>query len=303
MVYMQQMHLSAIDLNLLVVLDALLDTGSVKQASRRLGLSPSATSHALGRLRELLDDPLLVRAGRSLVPTERAERLRPRVRGAMEEVEAILAGEPALEPRLLRRTFRLAVTDYAELVVVRPVSDELGDQAPGIDLFCTPTGDDVVDRLRGKRSDLAIGVFFDMPDDIRRTVLLHDEFVCVLRRGHPALSKKLTLERYARLGHILIAPRGDPRGVVDVRLHRHGLRRRVARTASSFLVAPFLVASSDYVLTLPARLAQRFSESLELVKREPPLEIGGFDLQMLWHRRCDDDAMHGWLRARFQAVV
>jgi DNA-binding transcriptional LysR family regulator len=139
-------------------------------------------------------------------------------------------------------------------------------------------------------------VFFDLPADIERETLLHEDFVCLLRRDHPALRRKLTAERYAALDHVLVAPRGAPHGIVDVYLERLGLRRRIARTISSFEVAPHMIGGTDYVLTLPARVAKRHAAALELAVREPPVELPGFDLEMLWHRRMSEDPGHRWLR-------
>lgn len=300
---MHSMQLSGVDLNLLVVLDALLETRSVKRAAARVSLSPSATSHALARLRDLLGDPVLVRAGRQMVLTGRAEVIRPRVRRLLEETGALLRFEEELEPATLRRSFRVASTDYAERVIVLPLSDALAAIAPGVDLLSRALGVDVVERLRAADYELAIGVFFDLPADIERETLLHEDFVCLFRRGHPALRRELTAERYAALGHVLIAPRGVPRGIVDVYLERRGLARRVARTVSSFEVAPYLVAETDYVLTLPARVARRLAPELELVIREPPLELPGFDLAVLWHRRLSGDAAHAWLREQIREAL
>jgi DNA-binding transcriptional LysR family regulator len=161
---------------------------------------------------------------------------------------------------------------------------------------------DAAERLRANDYDLALGVFFPLPDDIRRHTLLHEEFVCVLRRGHPALKRKLTVERYAGLDHVLISPRGGTRGVVDEYLGRAGVQRRVARTVASFYAAPHLVADSDYVLTVPERVARRVADSLDLVVRRPPVPLTGFDLELIWHRRNDDDPAHRWLRGQFAAA-
>lgn len=300
---MHAVQLTGVDLNLLVVLDALLETRSVKHAAARLSLSPSATSHALARLRELLGDPVLVRAGRHMVLTPRAEAVRPRLERLLEETSALLRFEEELDPATLRRSFRIAATDYAERVVLRELSDALAASAPGVDLLSRALRDDAVDRLRGGDYELALGVFFELPADIERETLLHEDFVCVLRRGHPALRRRLTAERYAALGHVLIAPRGVPRGVVDVYLERRGLTRRVARTVASFEVAPALVAATDYVLTVPARVARRLAPGLELAIRQPPIELRGFDLDLLWHRRLSGDAAHTWLREQIHAVL
>jgi DNA-binding transcriptional LysR family regulator len=293
---MQLSDLAAVDLNLLVVLDALLETRSVKRAATRMALSPSATSHALARLRDLLGDPVLVRAGRQMALTPRAEAMRPRVRRLLEDAGALLESAGDADPATLRRSFHIAATDYAEMVVVRAASDRIAGRAPGVDLFSRAVAADVVDRLRGGDFELALGVFFDLPADIERETLLHEDFVCLLRRDHPALRRKLTAERYAALDHVLVAPRGAPHGIVDVYLERLGLRRRIARTISSFEVAPHMIGGTDYVLTLPARVAKRHAAALELAVREPPVELPGFDLEMLWHRRMSEDPGHRWLR-------
>jgi DNA-binding transcriptional LysR family regulator len=300
---MYTVHLSSIDLNLLVVLDALLETHSVKEAAGRLALSPSATSHALARLRELLGDPILVRAGKVMVPSARADRMRPRVSALLDDLRRLLEAADELDPSRLRRSFRVASTDYAERMVVAPLSDALADAAPGVDLYSLAQTTPVLDPLRAAELDLALGVFIDLPDDVLREPLFHEQFICVLRRGHPVLKRKLTLERYAALGHVLISPRGTPTGVVDAVLARRGLSRRVARTVASFLVAPQLVAASDYILTLPARTARAVADELDLALRTPPVELSGFDLAMAWHRRHDADPGHRWLREQTRAVA
>lgn len=300
---MHHRDLAGVDLNLLVALDSLLETRSVKRAAARIALSPSATSHALARLRDLLGDPVLVRAGREMVLTPRAESLRPRLRRLLEETDALLRFSDAVDPATLRRAFAIAATDYAEMIAVRAVSDRLAEIAPGVDLHCRALGGDAVDRLRGGDYELAIGVFPELPPDFERAHLLHEEFVCVLRRGHRALRRKLTPEVYAGLDHVLIAPRGQPRGVVDAYLERRGLSRRVARTVATFEVAPRLVASSDFVLTLSRRVADRLAAELDLAIREPPIDLPGFDLVMLWHRRMTDDPGHRWLRERLAEVT
>jgi DNA-binding transcriptional LysR family regulator len=160
------MQLSAMDLNLLVALDALLDTGSVKKAAQRLALSASATSHTLARLRDLLDDPLLVRSGQKLVLTPRAERLRPRVRALVEDIAQVLAPEPAFDPGRLRRTFTVAATDHLSMLVMEPLSRVLTQAAPSVNLYLGPVYRDTMDRLRDGSLDLAMGAFPVHPPDV-----------------------------------------------------------------------------------------------------------------------------------------
>jgi DNA-binding transcriptional LysR family regulator len=298
---MHSVHLSSIDLNLLVVLDAVLETHSVSAAAARLALSPSATSHALARLRELLGDPVLVRAGRAMVPTTRAERIRPRLAALLDDLRAVLQLEGELDPATLSRGFRIGATDYAELLVVSRLSDALAEAAPGVDLYSSALTATALDPLRSAELDLAIGVFLDLPDDVCREALFHERFVCVMRRGHSGLRGRMTAKRYAEMQHVLVSPRGGPRGIVDAVLERSGLHRRVARTVANFLVAPHLIARCDYVLTIPARIAAAMP--LALAVREPPIELAGFDLTMAWHRRHDVDPTHTWLRARVRDIA
>ncbi len=296
------MHLRNLDLNLLVVLDALLETENVKAAAARLGLSASATSHALGRLRELLGDPVLVRSGRSLVASARAQKLRPVVRRLLEDVERALAPEQELDPAELERAFSVAATDYAELVVVAPVGQLIASEAPGVNLYSKALRD-LQGQLRSGEADLAIGVFRSPSDDIKTKELFRDELVCLFRRGHTALRKPLGVTEYAALDHVLVAPRGSPRGSVDEALARRGLSRRVARSVSNFLVAPHLVAHGSYVITISARIATLFADDLGLVAREPPLALGGYGVSMAWHARNDVDPAHAWLRSAVSRVA
>ena len=299
---MHDMQLSGIDLNLLPVLHALLETRSVKLAATRVNLSSSATSHALARLRETLGDPLLVRAGRSLTLTPRAERLRPRLRQLVEGLDAALRFEDAIDPSTLRRAFRIAANDYVELVVAPALSAEVAATAPGVDLFHEHL-DDTATALRSGGADLAIGVLRSLPDDVATERLLTERFVCLMREGHPASRGRLTPARFAALDHLLVAPRGQPSGIVDTRLAELGLRRRVARTLSSFVVAPFVLVDSDLVLTVAERVAQAHAAQLGLVMRRPPIELPTFGVVAAWHRRHAEDPAHVWLRERLRTAV
>ena len=289
------MRLSAIDANLLVVLDALLQEGHVGRASRRLALSPSATSHALARLRELLGDPLLVRAGRRFVLTPRASELVPQVRQLMEQMERILQTPETFQPSTLERTFLLLTTDHIEFVLLRPLDRLLTAEARQVVLHSRPVGPDAVEELRASRADLAFGVFSELPRDISSQALFQDRFVTLVREGHPALSRPLTLKRYAALEHVLVAPRGTPSSRMDALLAERGLARRVVRTLGTFLAAPFLVAESDHVVTLSARLAEALAPLLGLRVLEPPIAFE-YTLLQIWHRRLDTDPAHAWFR-------
>lgn len=279
----------------LVALDALLQSGSVSAAARQLGVTQSAMSHTLARLRRDLDDPLLVRSGRGLVPTARAERMAPRLREAVMALEAAVAAAPGFDPGTARRAFRVAMPDYGELVLLPPLMARLEREAPGVDLAVVRAGGEALD---GGDVDLVIQPRRKEDDraGLRARALFRDRFVCVLRHGHPLTVGEFTVERFAAARHLLIAPRGRPGGVVDEALRARGLERRTVVTAPSFVAAPYVVARSDLVLTLAERVARLVAAGLPLHILPPPLDVPGFTTSMIWHERMEQDPGHSWLR-------
>ena len=299
------LNLAGIDLNLLVVLDALLAERHVTRAAARVGLTQSAASHALARLRALLGDPILVRgAGGQLVATERALALAPRLRRALDDLAIALRGEPPFEPATARRTFRIAAADYAELVLLPALIERLARDAPGIDLWVVPNPDEPAAALAAGEIDAAIGVWRERgwPAGIYQKRLFDDTFRCVVRAGHPAAKQRMTLARFCDLPQLLVAPRGTPGSFVDDALARLGRSRRVALAVPHFLVAPHLIASSDLVTTLATRVARAFAEPYRLVLLPPPLELPGFTSSLVWHERGHHDAGQRWLREQLFQV-
>lgn len=293
---MQRVHLSSVDANLFLVLRALLDTRSVTLASRRLALSPSATSHALSRLRDALGDPLFVRAGRHLVPTPRALALQDALAGALDTLGRLLEAPSPLDPSRLTRAFRVETTDHVQFVLLRALDRLARAESPGVDVYLQSLQPDTFDRLRQGALDLAISVLPHVDPDIERSVLFDDRLVAVVRRGHPALRGRMTLERFARFDHLLVAPTGTPTGLLDRVLAERGLTRRIARTSSTFLDMAFLVAETDYVVSLPESLARPLLSRLGLSMLSMPLPMPSFTHSMVWHRRSTGDAAHAWFR-------
>ena len=291
---MHFVHLHAFDLNLLPVLQALLQTRSIKRAGALVGLSPSATSHALARLREFLGDPLLVRAGRQMQLTARAETIAPRLQQALSMLEDSLEETETFDPLTLDRSFRIATTDYVEMVLAPALGTRLCAEGPGVNLLHERTRDPAA-ALRSGAVELSIHVAYPMPDDIESYPLIDETFACAMRSGHPALQRRLTARRFAALDHLLVSPRGGVRGIVDEKLEAMGLGRRVARTVASFTAAPFLLRDSDLVLTAPRRLVEAVAADLGLSIVPPPLDLTGFTLALAWHRRHADDPAHAWL--------
>ena len=296
MLYLHAMQLSGIDVNLFVVLHALLGEQSVERAGKRLGLSASATSHALGRLRDLLDDPLLVRAGRRLVPTARARELLPTVQQAISALESAVAPPALVNPQLLERAFRVETTDHLQFVLMRHLDPLVRAEAPRVDVFFQSLQPSTFERLRSETIDLAIGVYNTLEPDIQQTRLFDDRLIAVVRKGHPALSKRVTLAAFGALEHLLVAPNGTPTGLVDRLLAEHGITRRVARTSSTFLDMAFLVAETDYVVSLPEKMIVPMLDVLRLAILPVPMLLPAFTISMVWHKRHVTDGAHSWFR-------
>ncbi len=296
-------QLSAMDLNLLVALDVLLDTSSVSQAAKRIGVTTSAMSHTLGRLREQLGDPLFVRAGRGLVPTPRAQSLRVPVKEAVVAVSAVFQPPDVIDPLILQRRFRMQLTDQIALQMGPCIDGVVSRQAPGVDLVMAPLVPDVTPPLRGGEIDLAIGVWSELPPDIQRVLLYSEGFVCVVRADHPDIGEALDLQQYVAMSHILVSPRGRPGGYVDQVLAERGLKRRVARVVPYFVPAVQLVAGSNRVLTVSEGVARTLADVWPIRLLKPPLPLRRYALEMVWHRRTEADPEHLWFRAAVRAAT
>jgi DNA-binding transcriptional LysR family regulator len=253
-------------------------------------------SHALGRLREHLEDPLLVRAGRGMVLTPRAVALQPRVRAVLSEAGAVLTPERAFEPARLERSFRVHATDHVLTVLGATLDALAAREAPRVTLQFLPNTQDDAALLREGRIDLAVGIYSGLPPELRTQRLFEDRFICVVRQGHPTVGRKLSLEQFLALEHVQVAPRGRPGGYLDTLLAARNQRRRVARAVPYFLSALHLVAATDYLLTVSERVARDLAPRLGLKLLAPPLPLEPYVLSHIWHPREDADPAHRWLR-------
>lgn len=298
------MNLSAVDVNLLVAFDALVNERSVTRAARRTGLSQPAMSNALGRLRALFRDPLLVRGAREMTPTTLALEVAGPIHRALVEIQHALDTTSTFDPKRSERTIRLAVTDYVAVVLLPRLLRRLAREAPLVDVETQPlNGSLPADDLRSGRVDLAFGNFPQpVSAPLRQEALFKERFVCVTRRKHPRVPRRLTLARFAKLSHVLVSPRGERSGVVDRVLAERGLGRRVVLTTSHFMVAPMVVARTDLITTLPRRGAEALREALRLRLVEPPLRLPRFVISMVWHGRTDEDVCGRWFREEVRAI-
>jgi DNA-binding transcriptional LysR family regulator len=304
---MHELHLESMDLNLLLALDALLEARNVTRAAEKIGITQSAMSHVLSRLRTVTGDALLVRAAGGMVATPRAEALAPPIRRALDDVRMALRAPSRFDSKTARMFFRVGTSDYGELILLPRIVSRLEREAPGIDLRVTQHTEPGPGLLAEGTLDLVVAPvrLGDEASGMYAVKLFDERFVSVVRRGHPLAKKKLTLARFAAASHALIAPRGAGGSFVDEALARLGLSRHVAVTVPHFLVAPHLVVGSDLVLTVAERVARLLAAPLGLVVLTPPAELRleGFTVSALWHERTHADPAHVWVRGLFTEIA
>jgi DNA-binding transcriptional LysR family regulator len=289
------------DLNLLVTLDVLLDEGSVARAAQRLRLSPSAMSRALARLRQATGDPLLVRAGRGLVPTPRALELRGRVGQLVQDGEAVLRPAGHLDLKLLVRTFTLRTSDGFVESFGPPLIARVDKEAPGVRLRFLQKLDKDSAPLRDGAVDLETGVVGQTTGpEVRTQALFRDRFVGVVRRGHTLSRGRMTAARYCAGRHIVVSRRGLGRGALDEALESVGLKREIAAVVGGFSTALALARSSDLVATVPERHTEKLRSGMHSFSLAVP--IPEITVSMLWHPRLDADPAHRWLRGCVRQV-
>ncbi len=292
------------DLNLLTALEVLLAEGSVAGAARRLGLSSSAMSRTLTRLRASTGDPLLVRAGRGLVPTPRAKELRERVHDLSLQVRAVLGPSPdALDIRTVEKTFTIRTNDgFVEAFAARLVP-AVAASAPGVRLRFVAKADKDVRALREGLVDLEVGVVGVTGPEVRVQTLFRDHFIGVVREGHPLVGEgEVTPERYAACGHVVASRGVRPAGPVDEALAALGLARKVVAVVPGFRAALSIARASDLVALLPAsfletvRRDEAFGASAGVASFALPVSTPPIVVSQMWHPRFDADRVHRWLR-------
>ncbi len=288
--------LPGLDLNLLLAFDALMDTCNVTRAAERLGITQSAMSHKLRRLRDTFDDPLLVGGRQGMYPTPRAERLAEPVRRALRELRVALRAAEPFDAATARRTFVVASSDYAEFEILPRVLERLSADAPGVDVHMVVTWADLPARLESGAVDLSVGPELPPVAGLKCTTVGREDFVCLVRADHPGVGETLDLDTYLRLPHLLVSPGGEIGGVVDEALAAMGQQRRITMRTPHFLGGPFIAARSDLVMTAPAALARRAAELLPLRLFVPPLSLPTTRVVMTWHERFDNDSAHAFLR-------
>lgn len=287
--------MSVPDLNLLVTLDVLLVEGSVARAAKRLRLSPSAMSRALARLRETTGDPLLVRAGRGLVPTPRALELRERVGQLVEDGHAVLRPAEKLDLKRLVRVFTLRTSDGFVENFGPDLIALVGRDAPGVRLRFLQKPDKDSASLREGIVDLETGVVGKTTSpELRAQALFGDRFIGVVRKGHALSKSKVTLSRYAEGSHIGVSRQGLDKGPIDDALKPLGLEREIVATVGGFSAALALARASDLIASVPERHTGNLRAGMHSFPL--PVSVPEITISLLWHPRLDADPAHRWLR-------
>ncbi|MDS0134607.1 MULTISPECIES: LysR family transcriptional regulator [unclassified Amycolatopsis] len=292
------------DLNLIEALDALLTESSVTKAAERLHTSAPAMSRTLARLRRAFDDPLLVRAGRDLVPTPRALELRGEVHAVAARARALFGPSTAADPRTAVRRFDLQVTDMLSTTVIPSLIDDLRAQAPGISLRLRPETLQDTPALREGLVDLEIGTLGPGDPEIHSETLVTETLVGAIRPDHPlAKVKTVTAKRFAAADHIVVSRRGRAHGPIDERLAELGLSRRVIAVLPSFAGALQVARGTDVVCVTPAKLGRPMLETLGLRTFPIPVAVPEVVLGMAWHPRNHHDRTHALLRERVRRIM
>lgn len=288
--------LRQVDLNLLVAFAELLASGSVTAAALRLGVTQPAMSRTLGRLRLAFRDPLFVRGPAGLVPTPRAEALRPGVEAWLSQAEALLGAE-RFDPRTAERTFVVATADYTEALLLPRLLHRLETEAPRVRVRVTTSPPQLDPALEHGELDLSWTPRQPSTRQVVWSRLFDEDFAFVVRKGHPVLGRPFTLDRFLSLRHIAVAPVGrSSRNLIDDLLEKKGRRREVAATVPNFLVVPSLVEQGDLGATLPRRIVELALPRYALAVLTLPLEVPRFTVHQAWHERVRKDPGHAWFR-------
>jgi len=299
------MNWRRLDLNLLVVFDAVMEERSATRAAEKLNMSQPAVSHALSRLRAALGNELFIRTPDGMEPTPQAERLAPSVRQALVDLRAALDGARPFEPQEVERSFTVTVNNYAALVIAPPLAAAVAREAPSVTLDLRPSGTiDIAERLDRGEIDLALGSLAAPGERFSDMRLLDDRFACVLRRGHPAIDRKgaIGVREFAGLGHLEVSSTGEGTRFVDEALAKLDLERRIALRAPLLATAGIL-AHSDMVAVVAERSAHVFAAGAPLRVLPLPVPSPSLTVAMLWHRRVEDDPAHRWLRGLVRQVT
>lgn len=292
-----------LDLNLLVVFDAVMQRRNVSRAAADLGLTQSAMSNALRRLRDALGDPLFLRESHGVTPTEFAETLTPYVEAALGSVREGLERTQTFDPVSVERRFTIIMTDIAEAVILPRVLETCRTSAPGISIRAVNLPiDRTADALRTGEADIAIGFLPDFPGRYYQRFLFDTDYVCIAAAGNPVAKGRFTLKKFVEARHAMPEAQGTGHQVVQQTIERLGLPLRIGAVVPHFLSIPFVVASSDLIATVPQAFGVAMHAPVAIKMLRHPLDLPKVEIKLLWHERFQRDPANRWLRDRLVEV-
>jgi DNA-binding transcriptional LysR family regulator len=298
------MQLRNVDLNLLVIADALYRHRNVSRAATELGLSQSAVSHALARLRKDFDDPLFVRTAKGVLPTEFARSIQADLVELVQRADRLLNRRAAFDPAVARGRIVFSTTDYVEVVLMPKLLKTLAREAPGLQVSIRPTGGELPKRgLEEGSVDLAIAGFYEnLPEGFYQAKLFSDTFSSATRKGHPIVRDRLGIDDFFALEHALITLSGDFKDKITTLVGKKRRERRIVYGSYSFTGLAWVLAEADFVLTAPTLLIEAYAQHFPIKAWKCPIDVGSIDLQMVWHEQTHRDPLRVWLRARIKDV-
>lgn len=292
------MNLASVDLNLLVALEALIEAANVTHAAATVGLSQPAMSRTLRRLRALMNDPILMQTRHGMVPTPRARSLALPLRRALEQIRETLEPRQPFDPMAATDTFTLSWPDAGQIVLLPPLLQRLKREAPRVNLniiYRDPDGGQY-EALEAGEIDLGVEISRQVPLGFYTEQILDTDYICIARKHHPAIGKRLTLKQFLALGHIGLSPAGTAEPDIDGILAPRSATRRIALTVPSYLPIPWLVANSDLIATLPGLAVDMIAKHFPIRRYLPPIPIKPLPVSIIWHERTHHDPKYQWLR-------
>jgi DNA-binding transcriptional LysR family regulator len=300
----QRAHIRRLDMTQLLVFEGLMRLRKLTLVAEEIGLTQSAVSHIVKRLRENFDDELFLRRPSGVEPTSRALALEPMIGEIVALSSRALQLDKDFDPQTEIRTIKIAGPDF-QMALYSPLIISLFTQkAQGLRLsFTSQTRDDALVSLSAGQIDIAIGFFWKLPDHFEKQSLYSESYQIVMRRGHPLASEEMDTDTYCAAQHLLVSVRGDLEGIVDTTLANLGKSRHVKASVAQFFPALTTTSTSDLICTIPSRLAQRYCDQFNLVSKTVPFAIRPFGVSAVWHRRTSSDLALAWVRAQLVGLI
>ena len=292
------MHISRVDLNLLVVLDTIYTEGGITKAADKLHLTQPAISHALARLRDLFNDPLFERQGHRMVPTALTKRIIDPLRGSLQSLGSLLNDTQSFEPATSTKRFVIGLRDFMESTVMPPLMRTLEREAPGVEVASVRASRRTLEgELAAGTLDLAVDVLLPLSDAVKFTRITVDGAAVVARQGHPTIQGSVDIDTYLAQRHVLVTTRRQGPGFEDIELRRLGMQRQVALRCQYYFAACRTVSQTDLVLTMPESYAHMVNKTFSNQVLPMPAPLSSMDAYLYWHASTDNDAANRWLRS------